>query len=191
MGQETRLPSEGGDRLLFGFCHPPVGAGEEPRQASPPGELDLMGWQRSWALLGTFPSASGVAAAPGAGPEHPTASRNGTNMARRGTSAVGRTGHKSPIMALTTPRVGGGGLKIGDELACDGLAVVPGTRCECPAVSKVQDGGGSCKFDLAAINLSGEGRGLAPGVGCVGGKGFDGSCLPSQERSNPVLRKAL
>lgn len=55
-------------------------------------------------------------------------------------------------------------------------------------VSKVQDcGGEAVNVYLAAINLSGEGCELVPG----GGKGFDGGCLPPQEKSNPVLQKAL
>lgn len=40
----------------------------------------------------------------------------------------------------------------------------------------------SCKFYLAAINLSGKGCGLAAGIGCSGGKGFDGGSPSLQER---------
>lgn len=69
-------------------------------------------------------------------------------------------------------------------LSCPGQGV---TAWQFP---KFRIGGESCKFYLAAINLSDEGCGLAPGVGCGGGKGFDGTCFPSQERSNPVLLKA-
>lgn len=42
--------------------------------------------------------------------------------------------------------------------------------------------GRSCKFYLAAINLSGKGCGLAAGIGCSDGKGFNGGCPSSQER---------
>jgi len=109
-----------GDREVLGrrrrapvwLCHPRVGAGGEPGWLSHP---EPVGWD----LPGTFP---GVAAAPDAGPEHPTGAGAGTNTAGRGTSAVGRMG---PVMVLAAPRVGGGGLKIGDELACGARAVTP------------------------------------------------------------------
>lgn len=105
VGQETRLPSGGGGWLLFGFVT------HQWELERSPGWPELMGWQ-SQVLLGTFPLAPGVAATPRADPEHPTAAGN------RGWDKHGpkrslchrKNGHKSPIMVLTTPRVGGWGL---------------------------------------------------------------------------------
>lgn len=71
-GQETRLPLGGGDHLLFGFV-----IHQWKLERSP-------GWS-CWAGRGTglfwALSASGVIATPEVGPEHPTAHREGTNMA--------------------------------------------------------------------------------------------------------------
>lgn len=88
-GQETRRPSGGGEWLLFGFV-----THQRELERSPGGQVLLAG--RCWALLGTFPSSSGVITSPEAVPEHPMAAGNETNTALRGTSALGGTGIKAP-----------------------------------------------------------------------------------------------